>query len=121
VVCAGPIEVCSATVASTIRCLVSASRSARFFFAYVLVITHQCTPNLTSAPGHVIIAAHHCSAKGAHPMHTLDTAALDAQEMGGGLSVTFPFSSATGTADTAAVYLVFEPGGVLPEHTDSAE
>lgn len=54
-------------------------------------------------------------------MYTLDIAALEAQEMGGGLSVTFPFSSATGTADTAAVYLVFEPGGVLPEHTDSAE
>ena len=54
-------------------------------------------------------------------MFTLDIAALEAQEMGGGLSVTFPFSSATGTADTAAVYLVFEPGGALPEHTDSAE
>ena len=54
-------------------------------------------------------------------MFTLDIAALEAQEMGGGLSVTFPFSSATGTADTAAVYQVFEPGGVLPEHTDSAE
>lgn len=54
-------------------------------------------------------------------MFTLDIAALEAQEMGGGLSVTFPFSSATGTADTAAVYLVFEPDGALPEHTDSAE
>jgi quercetin dioxygenase-like cupin family protein len=54
-------------------------------------------------------------------MFTLDIAALEAQEMGGGLSVTFPFSSATGTADTAAVYMVFEPGGALPEHTDSAE
>ena len=54
-------------------------------------------------------------------MFALDIAALDAQEMGGGLSVTFPFSSATGTADTAAFYLVFEPGGALPEHTDSAE
>ena len=54
-------------------------------------------------------------------MFTLDIDTLEAQEMGGGLSVTFPFSSATGTADTAAVYLVFEPGGVLPEHTDSAE
>ena len=54
-------------------------------------------------------------------MYTLDLAALEAQEMGGGLSVTFPFSSATGTADTAAVYLVLEPGGALPEHTDSAE
>jgi quercetin dioxygenase-like cupin family protein len=54
-------------------------------------------------------------------MFTIDIAALDAQAVGGGLSVTFPFSSATGTADTAAVYQVYEPGGVLPEHTDSAE
>jgi quercetin dioxygenase-like cupin family protein len=54
-------------------------------------------------------------------MFTLDIDALEAQEMGGGLAVTFPFSSATGTADTAAVYMVFEPGGALPEHTDSAE
>src|SRR5581483_2407525 len=54
-------------------------------------------------------------------MYTLDINTWEAQEMGGGLSVTFPFSSATGTADTAAVYIVLEPGGVLPEHTDSAE
>lgn len=54
-------------------------------------------------------------------MFTLDISALEAQELGGGLSATFPFSSATGTADTAAVYLVLEPGGALPEHTDSAE
>jgi quercetin dioxygenase-like cupin family protein len=54
-------------------------------------------------------------------MYTLDINTWEAQEMGGGLSVTFPFSSATGTTDTAAVYLVFEPGGTLPEHTDSAE
>src|SRR6185436_2527867 len=121
VVRAGPTDVCSATVASTIRRRVSASCSARFFFWYVLVITHQCTPNLTAAAWPVIIAAHYCSAKGASLMVTLDIAALDAQEMGGGLSVTFPFSSATGTADTAAVYMVFEPGGALPEHTDSAE
>ena len=46
---------------------------------------------------------------------------LEAQEMGGGMSVTFPFSSATGIADSAAVYIVLEPGGALPEHTDSAE
>ena len=46
-------------------------------------------------------------------MFTLETATLEAQEMGGGLSATFPFSSATGTADTASVYLVLEPGGVL--------
>lgn len=54
-------------------------------------------------------------------MFTVDIATLEAQEVGGGLSVTFPFSSATGAADTAAVYQVYEPGGVLPEHTDSAE
>ena len=46
---------------------------------------------------------------------------LEAAEMGGGLSVTFPFSSATGMAASAAVYIVLEPDGVLPEHTDSAE
>ena len=37
------------------------------------------------------------------------------------LSVAFPISSATGTADTAVVYLEFEPGGELAAHTDSAE
>src|SRR4051812_4607543 len=54
-------------------------------------------------------------------MFTLDLDSLDVQEIGGGLSVTFPFSSATGAADTAGVYIVAEPGGVLPVHTDSAE
>jgi quercetin dioxygenase-like cupin family protein len=54
-------------------------------------------------------------------MYSLDLDTLDVQEMGGGLSVTFPFSSATGAADTAAVYIVLEPGGTLPLHTDSAE
>ena len=39
----------------------------------------------------------------------------------GALSVAFPISSATGTADTAIVYLEFEPGGELAVHTDSAE
>jgi quercetin dioxygenase-like cupin family protein len=51
----------------------------------------------------------------------IDVNTLEAAEMGGGLSVTFPFSSATGMAASAAVYIVLEPGGVLPEHTDSAE
>jgi quercetin dioxygenase-like cupin family protein len=51
----------------------------------------------------------------------IDLNSLEVAEMGGGMSVTFPFSSATGTAATAAVYIVLEPGGVLPEHTDSAE
>ena len=51
----------------------------------------------------------------------IDLNALEAAEMGGGMSVTFPFSSANGMAATAAVYIVLDPGGVLPEHTDSAE
>ena len=51
----------------------------------------------------------------------VDLNTLEAAELGGGLSVTFPFSSATGTAASAAVYIVLEPGGVVPEHTDSAE
>src|SRR5262249_9602717 len=51
----------------------------------------------------------------------IDVNTLEAAEMGGGMSVTFPFSSATGMAASAAVYIVLEPGGVLPEHTDSAE
>lgn len=37
------------------------------------------------------------------------------------MSVAFPISSATGTADTAVVYLEFEPDGELAVHTDSAE
>ena len=51
----------------------------------------------------------------------IDLNTIDAQEMGGGLSVTFPFSSADGMTATATVLQVYEPGGVLPEHTDSAE
>ena len=38
-----------------------------------------------------------------------------------GHHVTFPVSSATGTAATATVYMEFEPGAELPEHRDSAE
>jgi quercetin dioxygenase-like cupin family protein len=51
----------------------------------------------------------------------VDINTLEVAELGGGLSVTFPFSSATGMAASAAVYIVLEPGGALPEHTDSAE
>ncbi len=54
-------------------------------------------------------------------MFSIDLNSLDVPELGGGFSVTFPFSSATGTAASAAVYLLFEPGAVLAEHTDSAE
>ena len=52
----------------------------------------------------------------APPLNTIDV-----QEMGGGLSVSFPFSSADGMTATATVLQVYEPGGALPEHTDSAE
>ena len=51
----------------------------------------------------------------------IDLNTIDVQEMGGGLSVTFPFSSADGMTATATVLQVYEPGGLLPEHTDSAE
>jgi len=51
----------------------------------------------------------------------IDLNTIDVQEMGGGLSVTFPFSSADGMVATATVLQVYAPGGVLPEHTDSAE
>ena len=46
VVFAGPTDVCRPTVASTIRCLVSAWRRARSFSWYFLFITHECTANL---------------------------------------------------------------------------
>lgn len=39
----------------------------------------------------------------------------------GAMKVGFPLSSDAGTASTAVVLLEFEPGGVLPIHTDSAE
>ena len=51
----------------------------------------------------------------------IDLNTIEAQEMGGGLSVTFPFSSPDGMTATASVLQVYAPGGVLPEHTDSAE
>ncbi len=54
-------------------------------------------------------------------MFSVDLNTIEVPELGGGFSVTFPFSSATGAAATAAVYLLFEPGAVLAEHTDSAE
>lgn len=42
-------------------------------------------------------------------------------DMGPGLRVTFPLHSATGTTDTATVLMELDPGGVLPNHRDSAE
>jgi quercetin dioxygenase-like cupin family protein len=38
-----------------------------------------------------------------------------------GLRVAFPIHSAAGSASTAAVWMVLDPDGALPEHTDSAE
>jgi quercetin dioxygenase-like cupin family protein len=38
-----------------------------------------------------------------------------------GLRVSFPLSSATGTASTATVLFELDPGAELPVHTDSAE
>jgi quercetin dioxygenase-like cupin family protein len=38
-----------------------------------------------------------------------------------GLRVSFPVSSATGTASTATVLFELDPGAVLETHTDSAE
>jgi quercetin dioxygenase-like cupin family protein len=40
---------------------------------------------------------------------------------GPGLRVSFPVSSATGTASTASVLFELDPGAELPVHTDSAE
>ena len=54
-------------------------------------------------------------------MLTRDLNTIEINDFGGGLGTTFPFSSADGVAATATVYITLEPGGVLPEHTDSAE
>ena len=54
-------------------------------------------------------------------MDTVDLTGLPLQGNFPGLGVTFPVSSATGTAATATVYMEFEPGAELPEHRDSAE
>lgn len=38
-----------------------------------------------------------------------------------GLNAGFPIHSAMGTSATAVVYFELDPGGTLPEHSDSAE
>ena len=82
-----------ATAASTIRCRVSASLlGALFQFWYFLVITHQCISEFDMSGA---ICHYRCTMlfnERSKLMFTLDIAALEAQEMGGGLSVTFPFS-----------------------------
>jgi len=54
-------------------------------------------------------------------MQIVNLRELELQENFEGHRVTFPVSSATGTAATATVYMEFEPGAELPEHRDSAE
>jgi quercetin dioxygenase-like cupin family protein len=54
-------------------------------------------------------------------MLTTDLNSADLMERGEGLRAAFPLSSAEGTAALATVWIELEPGGVLPEHTDSAE
>lgn len=54
-------------------------------------------------------------------MQTIDLDTTDRFAPGPGLEVAFPLHSATGAADSAIVWINLEPGGVLPEHQDSAE
>jgi quercetin dioxygenase-like cupin family protein len=54
-------------------------------------------------------------------MHVVDVDSLPVEPRGGGLSSSFPISSAAGAASTATVVIEIEPGGELPRHTDSAE
>jgi quercetin dioxygenase-like cupin family protein len=52
---------------------------------------------------------------------TVDLNTVDLPERGSGLRAAFPITSAEGAAAIATVWMELEPGGVLPEHTDSAE
>jgi quercetin dioxygenase-like cupin family protein len=52
---------------------------------------------------------------------TVDLDTVDLPERGPGLRVAFPITSAEGAAAIATVWMELEPGGVLAEHTDSAE
>ena len=54
-------------------------------------------------------------------MFTADLESNQLVEMGEALRVSFPLHSATGTADTATVWMNLDPGGEVPEHRDSAE
>jgi quercetin dioxygenase-like cupin family protein len=46
---------------------------------------------------------------------------VETQSVGPGRAVAFPVHSATGAAASATVWIALEPGGEVPEHTDSAE
>jgi len=54
-------------------------------------------------------------------MIAFDTDTFELVPTGPGLRVSFPLSSATGTASTATVLFELDPGAVLGVHTDSAE
>jgi mannose-6-phosphate isomerase-like protein (cupin superfamily) len=54
-------------------------------------------------------------------MIAIDLDEFELAPAGPGLRVSFPFHSATGTADTASVLFELDPGYELPVHTDSAE
>lgn len=54
-------------------------------------------------------------------MLTVDFNAVELADRGPGLRAAFPISSAEGTAALAVVWIELVPGGVLDEHTDTAE
>ncbi len=54
-------------------------------------------------------------------MQVVDLNEIETHPFAEGLAVNFPVHSATGTADSATVWIALEPGGEVPEHTDSAE
>ena len=54
-------------------------------------------------------------------MFVVDLDEVYVEPRGGGLSSSFPITSSTGAASTAAVMIQIEPGGELPRHMDSAE
>jgi quercetin dioxygenase-like cupin family protein len=54
-------------------------------------------------------------------MLTLDLESEPLYPRGEGLDVAFPLHSGAGTASTAVVWMTLAPGGLLAEHTDSAE
>lgn len=54
-------------------------------------------------------------------MLTVDLDTVELPERGPGIRVAFPITSADGTAAIATVWIELDPGGVLAEHTDSAE
>ena len=54
-------------------------------------------------------------------MQLVDLNEIEATPVDPGRSVAFPVHSTTGAAASAIVWIVLEPDGEVPEHTDSAE